>query len=254
MWTRRELLSRSLAAVTVASWAPNVVLGETPASTPPTSSTPPGAAGAGGPFEVPPLPYPLDALEPWIDAQTMGLHHDKHHAAYVKGLNSALAEQPQLATKSVEELLADLNSLPESIRTAVRNHGGGHANHSLFWKCMAPKPAPRPAGELAVALDRRFASFDAFTEQFQKAAMGVFGSGWAWLTVGAAGSLAIETTPNQETPLSAGRQPIFGLDLWEHAYYLKYQNRRADYISAWLHVVDWEAASARYRDLTARRG
>ena len=203
---------------------------------------PPAAAG---PFTLPPLPYPEDALEPAIDARTMEIHHGKHHAAYVAGLNKALAGHPELAAKPVETLLRQLNTLPEAIRTAVRNHGGGHANHSLFWPSLK-KGGGRPAGELARALETAFGGYDAFQEQFTRAAMGVFGSGWAWLTWDGS-RLRIESLPNQDSPLSQGRVPLLGLDVWEHAYYLKYQNRRADYVAAFLGIINWDFVAERYR-------
>ncbi|MBK8904381.1 MAG: superoxide dismutase [Anaerolineaceae bacterium] len=197
-------------------------------------------------FELPPLPYAEDALEPHIDARTMSIHHDKHHAGYTNNLNSALEGHANLANKSIEELLGDLNSVPESIRTAVRNNGGGYANHSLFWNIMSPNGGGQPSGELAQAINDAFGSFDAFKEQFSKAAGTRFGSGWAWLYVDGSGNLAVGSTPNQDTPLMEGNTPILGLDVWEHAYYLNYQNRRPDYVSAWWNVVDWGAVSQNY--------
>jgi Fe-Mn family superoxide dismutase len=197
-------------------------------------------------FELPPLPYPEDALEPYIDARTMGIHHDKHHAAYTNNLNVALESHPDLARKSIEALLGDLNAVPESARTAVRNNGGGFANHNLFWEIMGPNVGGEPMGELAEAIDRTFGSFSAFKEQFTKAAATRFGSGWAWLYVDKNGGLAVGSTPNQDTPLMEGNTPILGLDVWEHAYYLNYQNRRPDYIAAWWNVVNWNAVAAKY--------
>ena len=194
---------------------------------------------------VPPLPYDYNALEPHIDEQTMKLHHDKHHATYVTNLNTALEQESSLQNKSIEELLGDINSVPESIRTAVRNNGGGHANHTLFWEIMGPNGGGQPSGELAQAIDQAFGGFDAFKEQFTKAATTRFGSGWAWL-VSNGGSLEITSTPNQDSPLMEGQTPLLGLDVWEHAYYLKYQNRRPEYINAWWNVVNWDAVSARY--------
>lgn len=194
---------------------------------------------------VPPLPYPYNALEPFIDEQTMQIHHDKHHAAYVTNLNNALAQAPELADKSVEELIADLNSVPEAIRTAVRNNGGGHANHTLFWELMGPNAGGAPTGALADAINAAFGSFDSFKEQFAKAGVGRFGSGWAWL-ISNGGKLEIISTPNQDTPIMEGKTPLLGLDVWEHAYYLKYQNRRPDYIAAWWNVVNWDAVSQRF--------
>jgi Fe-Mn family superoxide dismutase len=197
-------------------------------------------------FELPPLPYAENALEPHIDARTMSIHHDKHHAAYTNNLNAALADHPDLAGKSIEELLGDLDAVPESIRTAVRNNGGGYANHNLFWEIMGPRAGGDPTGELAAAIDSAFGGFAAFKEQFAKAATTRFGSGWAWLCVGQDGQLAVTSTPNQDTPLMEGKTPILGLDVWEHAYYLNYQNRRPDYITAWWNVVNWDAVAARY--------
>ena len=197
-------------------------------------------------FELPPLPYPEDALEPHIDARTMSIHHDKHHAAYTNNLNSALEGHADLAGKSIEALLGDLNAVPEAIRTAVRNNGGGYANHNLFWEIMGPGAGGQPSGDLAAAIDAAFGSLTAFKEQFAKAATTRFGSGWAWLYVGQDGKLAVGSTPNQDTPLMEGNTPILGLDVWEHAYYLNYQNRRPDYITAWWNVVNWNAVSEKY--------
>jgi Fe-Mn family superoxide dismutase len=197
-------------------------------------------------FVLPPLPYSEDALEPTIDARTMSIHHDKHHAGYTNNLNNALDGHPDLAGKSVEELLGSLNSVPESIRGAVRNNGGGFANHSLFWTIMAPGAGGAPSGELAEAIDEAFGSFDSFKETFAKAAATRFGSGWAWLYVDASGKLAVTSTANQDTPLMEGGKPILGLDVWEHAYYLNYQNRRPDYIAAWWNVVNWSAVAEYY--------
>ena len=197
-------------------------------------------------FELPPLPYAEDALEPHIDARTMSIHHDKHHAAYTSNLNNALADHPKLAAKSIEELLGDLGSVPEGIRTAVRNNGGGYANHNLFWSIMSPDGGGKPAGELGAAVAAAFGSFDDFKDAFTKAAMTRFGSGWAWLYVDGAGNLSVTSTANQDSPLMEGGTPVVGLDVWEHAYYLNYQNRRGDYIAAWWNVVDWGAAAANY--------
>jgi Fe-Mn family superoxide dismutase len=204
------------------------------------------AAPAPPPFALPPLPYAYEALEPFIDAETMRLHHDKHHATYVAKLNEAMAAAPGLAGRSLEALLADLGAVPESVRAAVRNHGGGHFNHTLFWASMKPGGGGQPAGALAGAIAGAFGSPEACVQAFTRAALGVFGSGWAWLVAGADGRLAIETTPNQDTPLAAGHKPLLGLDVWEHAYYLRYQNRRADYVQAWWNVVDWAAVGARF--------
>lgn len=197
-------------------------------------------------FELPPLPYAEDALEPHIDARTMSIHHDKHHAAYTSNLNNALDGHGDLASKSIEGLLADLNAVPESIRTAVRNNGGGYANHNLFWSVMSPDGGGEPSGELASAIASAFGTFDDFKAVLAKAAGTRFGSGWAWLYVGGSGNLAVISTPNQDTPLMEGGTPILGLDVWEHAYYLNYQNRRPDYVAAWWNVVNWDQVAANY--------
>jgi Fe-Mn family superoxide dismutase len=197
-------------------------------------------------FQLSPLPYSFDALQPHIDAQTMRIHHDLHHGAYTNNLNNALEGHPDLAAKSIEDLLANLDSVPEGIRTAVRNNGGGYANHTLFWNIMAPNAGGQPTGELAAAIDSAFGSFAAFQEAFAKAAVTRFGSGWAWLYMDGNGQLAIGSTPNQDTPLMDGNTPILGLDVWEHAYYLNYQNRRAAYITAWWNVVNWDAVANNY--------
>jgi Fe-Mn family superoxide dismutase len=199
------------------------------------------------PFSLPPLPYLYDALEPYIDTMTMQIHHDKHHAAYVTNLNKALESAPQLAGKSLEELLGDnLAIVPESIRTAVRNHGGGVINHNMFWEIMAPKAGGQASGKLAEAINSTFGSFDQFKQKFTEAAMGRFGSGWAWLVKTAASKLDIYSTANQDSPLSEGKQPLLTIDVWEHAYYLKYQNRRADFVAAWWNVVNWPEVEKRF--------
>jgi Fe-Mn family superoxide dismutase len=210
----------------------------------------PAIADPGGhamPYQLPALPYAFDALEPHIDARTMEIHHDKHHAAYVTNLNNALEGQPALMAKSVEDLVRHLDAVPEAIRTAVRNNGGGHANHTMFWQVMGPGQGGAPKGDLAKAVDKAFNSFDAFKDTMSKAAMGRFGSGWAWLVVDGAGGLKVVSTANQDTPLSEGQTPVLALDVWEHAYYLKYQNRRADYVAAWWNVVNWTEADRRYQ-------
>ena len=202
-------------------------------------------------YELPQLPYAYDALEPSIDEQTMHLHHEKHHNTYVTNLNSALEKHPEADPGSLEELLANIDSVPEDIRKAVRNNGGGHSNHTMFWQIMGPsgQGGGTPSGELASAIDSSFGSFDNFKEQFEASAApgALFGSGWAWLIANADGSLSIETTPNQDSPLMEGKTPVIGLDVWEHAYYLKYQNRRPEYISAWWNVVNWDEAERRYQ-------
>lgn len=195
---------------------------------------------------LPPLPYAYTALEPHIDEQTMRIHHDKHHAAYVNNLNAALEGAEALLAMPVEALIADLSQVPDAKRAAVRNNGGGHANHTLFWEVMAPGGAAVPAGALAAALDEAFGSFAAFQEQFAKACATRFGSGWGWLSVGANGTLLVESTPNQDSPLMEGRTPILGCDVWEHAYYLHYQNRRPDYVAAWWNVVNWTEVARRF--------
>jgi superoxide dismutase, Fe-Mn family len=198
---------------------------------------------------LPSLKYSLDALEPYIDAKTMEIHHGKHHGGYVSKLNTALADFPALQDKSPESLLADLDSLPDSIRSAVRNNGGGHANHSLFWTIMKPGAGGEPKNELLDAIKRDFQGFEAFKEKFSNAAATRFGSGWAWLALNNDKKLEVLSTPNQDSPISSGLSPILGLDVWEHAYYLKYQNRRPDYITAWWNVVDWDAVADRFHAL-----
>ncbi len=197
-------------------------------------------------FEVPPLPYAYDALEPHIDKETMTLHHDKHHAAYVTNLNAAIEKHPELASKGAEDLLRDLNAVPEDIRAAVRNNGGGHVNHSMFWTIMGPKRGGEPKGALADELRKTFGDYDAFKKLFVDTGLKQFGSGWVWLVRGKDGKLAVMSTPNQDNPMSSGIAPIMGNDVWEHAYYLKYQNRRADYLNAWWNVVDWDAITRRF--------
>ncbi|HEX6598262.1 MAG TPA: superoxide dismutase [Gemmatimonadaceae bacterium] len=198
------------------------------------------------PFTLPPLPYPTNALEPHIDAQTMEIHHDKHHGAYVNNLNAALEKAPELQGKSLDDLLKNLNAVPESIRTAVRNNGGGHWNHSMFWQIMSPKGGGAPGGKLAEAINKSFGDFEKFKEQFNAAGGARFGSGWAWL-INDGGKLSIISTPNQDNPIMDGKPaPILGLDVWEHAYYLKYQNRRPDYMKAWWNVVNWPEVEKRF--------
>ena len=197
-------------------------------------------------YTLPPLPYDYSALEPHIDARTMEIHHTKHHQTYITNLNNALEKAPELQSKSLDELLSNLNAVPESIRATVRNNGGGHWNHSMFWVIMAPGAGGEPTGPLADAIKSSFGDFVKMKEQFNAAAMGRFGSGWAWVTADRSGKLAIESTPNQDTPIMEGRRAVMGIDVWEHAYYLKYQNRRADYVAAWWNVVNWPEVSKRY--------
>lgn len=193
-------------------------------------------------FTLPELPYGFDALEPHIDTTTMQIHHGKHHQAYVNNLNAAIEKAPELANKSLDDLMRGINSVPEAVRTAVRNNGGGHWNHSFFWKLMGPKAGGNPGGEVSRAINDAFGSFDKFKEQFSAAGVGRFGSGWAWL-INDGGKLSIASTPNQDNPLMEGKNAILGVDVWEHAYYLRYQNKRPDYIAAWWNVVNWDAVN-----------
>ncbi len=214
-----------------------------------------GAAGAAvsrtaTAYTLPKLPYAYDALEPYIDAQTMQIHHDKHHQAYVDNLNKALAGDPALSQTSVEDLLRRLDSLPAALRTAVRNQGGGHANHSLLWQTLTPaSKSGKASGQLARAIDQTFGSQQKFEDALKSTALGVFGSGWAWLSLDAENRLVLGALPNQDSPLSAGHRPLLGIDVWEHAYYLKYQNRRADYLAAIPHIIHWDYVSSRYEEL-----
>jgi superoxide dismutase, Fe-Mn family len=197
-------------------------------------------------FSLPDLPYGYNALEPHIDARTMEIHHTKHHQTYVNNLNAALEKHPDVRSDSIEELMRNLNSVPSDIQTAVRNNGGGHANHSLFWQIMRPNAGGEPGGSVGEQIRSDFGDFGAFRDKFANAAKGRFGSGWAWLVIGDGGGLEVTDTPNQDTPLMEGRTPILGLDVWEHAYYLNYQNRRPDYIDAWWNVVNWDEVNSRY--------
>jgi len=246
MMTRREAIQKTLFATAALS------AGAITAQTQPGTAPPPPAAAPAGPFTLPPLPYAYDALEPHIDALTMQIHHDKHHAAYVANLNNAVKGHPELAGQSVAALVRGWENLPADIRTAVRNNGGGHLNHSAFWLMMKKNGGGQPKGALAAAMDRDFGSFDKFKAAFTDAATKVFGSGWAWLTVpgqtaaGAPKTLAIQSTPNQDSPITASMVPILGIDVWEHAYYLKYHNVRADYIAAFFNVIDWDKVAADY--------
>jgi superoxide dismutase, Fe-Mn family len=197
-------------------------------------------------YELPPLPYDYNALEPYIDEETMHLHHDKHHQAYVNNLNAALQGQSQFENMSIDDLVRNLNSVPEAIRTAVRNNGGGHANHSMFWQIMKANGGGEPTGDLANAITSTFGSFDQFKAAFNDAGTKRFGSGWAWLVIGTDGKLAVTSTANQDSPLTDGLYPVMGNDVWEHAYYLKYQNRRPDYLAAWWNVVNWDEVAKRF--------
>lgn len=246
MLTRRDVIKTLGSAAATLAISPVLhAQMAAPTMVPATPSLPPTPAPT-GPFKLPPLGYAVDALEPYIDAQTMTIHHDKHHAAYVANLNAAVANQPALADKSVEELLTTLATLPEAVRTKIRNQGGGHANHTFFWTSLKKNPNGKPVGELATALDKELGGFDTFKKSFTTAATSVFGSGWAWLVL-KDGKLAIESLPNQDTPLSTGQTPLLALDVWEHAYYLKYQNRRPEYIAAFFNVIDWDAINDRYK-------
>lgn len=240
---RRQFLETT--AITVAAAGLGVIL--SPLGSP-VAAQPPAAApatAATGPHVLPPLPYAYDALEPHIDAQTMQIHHTKHHQAYIDKLNAALASHPEWAKKPVDELVAQLGQVPADIRTAVQNHGGGHSNHSHFWQMMGPNRGGEPKGALADAIGKTFGGFQKFQEAFAAAAASQFGSGWAWLVADNDG-LRILTTANQDSPLTQGLPPILGIDVWEHAYYLRYQNRRPDYVAAWWNVVDWDRAGAVY--------
>jgi Fe-Mn family superoxide dismutase len=197
-------------------------------------------------YELPPLPYDYNALEPYIDEETMHLHHDKHHQAYVNNLNAALQGQSQFENMGIDQLIRSLNSVPENIRTTVRNNGGGHINHSMFWQIMKPNGGGEPTGDLASAISSTFGSFDQFKAAFNDAGAKRFGSGWAWLVIGADGKLAVTSTANQDSPLIDGNYPVMGNDVWEHAYYLKYQNRRPEYLAAWWNVVNWDEIAKRF--------
>ncbi len=203
-------------------------------------------------FELPPLPYAYNALEPYIDEHTMHLHHDKHHAAYVNNLNAALEKHPELQSWSIEDLMSKINSVPDDIRTAVRNNGGGHINHSMFWQIMGPSAGGEPSGDLANALKQAFGDFSTFKQQLTQAGMTRFGSGWAWLVLDN-GKLAVYSTANQDSPLMEGKLPILGVDVWEHAYYLKYENRRNEYLAAWWNVVKWDQVAKRYENMRAMK-
>lgn len=239
MMTRRQALKITALASAACTAAGTL----RSASAQPATAT---AAAAAGPFTLPPLPYAFDAMEPYIDALTMQIHHDKHHGAYVANLNKAVADFPELGNKPVEGLLKDLNAVPEKVRTAVRNQGGGHYNHTLFWQMMKKAGGGQPSGELLKAIEKGFGSFAGFKEQLAKSAAGQFGSGWAWLVLDANKQLVIESTPNQDSPISQNKQPLLGIDVWEHAYYLKYQNRRPEYVAAFFNVINWGWVAERY--------
>ena len=243
MMTRREAIQAGALAGAAMAALPG-------AMAQPNPGMPAAPMAPSGPFTVPPLPYPYDALEPYIDARTMEIHHDKHHAAYVANLNKAVADYPDVAKMSVEDMLKDLNAIPEKIRVTVRNNGGGDFNHTLFWQ-MLKKGGGEPTGDLAKAMDSTFGNFSNFKDSFSKAAVGQFGSGWAWLVVDANKRLSIEPTPNQDSPITQAKQPLLGVDVWEHAYYLKYQNRRPDYVAAFFNVINWDYVAGRYAKATA---
>jgi Fe-Mn family superoxide dismutase len=237
MMTRREALR--LAGLGTAALAAT-----------PTILTAQPAPAPTGPFKLPPLPYATDALEPHVDARTMEIHHGKHHAAYVANLNKAVADHPTLQQKSIEDLVRNLDAVPESIRTAVRNNGGGHLNHALFWQMMRKDGGGEPKGSLAEAIIKSFGSLASFKDSLSKAGLGQFGSGWAWLVLDGK-TLKIEASANQDSPWMAGKPLLLGVDVWEHAYYLKYQNRRADYLAAWMNVVNWDFVNDRYQKALA---
>ena len=238
MMTRRKAIQTGVLAGAAIATVPAAIA---------QTNVAPAAATNSGPYALPALPYAYDVLEPYIDARTMEIHHDKHHAAYVANLNKAVADYPDVARQPVEDLLKDLNAVPEKIRTAVRNQGGGHYNHSLFWQ-MLKKDGGEPSGELAKAIESAFGSFSSFKEDFTKAAVSQFGSGWAWLVSDKGGKLQIMSSPNQDNPMSQGFYPIMGNDVWEHAYYLKYQNRRGDYLKEWWNVVNWNEINRRFQE------
>lgn len=238
VYTRREAFRFGLGSL-VATWLGGSMFSALAAQS--TNDSP-----VSGPYSLPPLPYPYDALEPHIDTLTMQIHHDKHHKAYVDNANKLLADQPELAKLPPEELLKNLDKAPEAIRTGLRNNVGGHVNHSLFWQMMSPKGGGKPSGDLAKAIEKNFSSVEDFQKQFTDAALKRFGSGWAWL-ISKDGKLAIVSTANQDSPISDGALPLLGVDVWEHAYYLKYQNRRPDYVSAWWNVVNWDFVNEQFK-------
>jgi Fe-Mn family superoxide dismutase len=237
---RRGFFTRSATGLAAASAATTLLSGVRASAQPAAAASAPA-----GPYTLPKLPYAYDALEPSIDARTMEIHHDKHHKAYLDKLNAAIAKHPGLGKQPAEQLLRNLNAIPEDIRTDVQNQGGGYVNHTFFWKIMGPKQGGQPKGELAQAIDKAFGNFEAFQKKFADAAAKQFGSGWAWLVNGKNG-LEVTSTANQNSPLSMGQTPIIGIDVWEHAYYLKYQNKRPDYVAAWWNVVNWDPAAENY--------
>lgn len=241
MLTRRQLIIRTPAALLTAAALPAVTFAKTNGQAAPTQ-----APSATGPFTLPALGYAVDALEPHIDAQTMAIHHDRHHQTYVTNLNNALAGSPELRSRSIEDLVKNLATLPENVRTAVRNSGGGHLNHTMFWTSLKKGGGAPPSAELGRAITGDFSTFDSMKTQLISTALAVFGSGWAWLSVEPGGKLVIEGLPNQDNPITKGNRPILGIDVWEHAYYLKYQNRRAEYVNAIFNVIDWDAVQQRY--------
>ncbi|HXW25373.1 MAG TPA: superoxide dismutase [Xanthobacteraceae bacterium] len=234
--TRRKLMAAAT-GVAAAALAPRIAVAQAPA---------PAPAPAAGPFTLDPLPYPTNALEPHIDARTMEIHHDRHHAAYVNNLNGFAKDYPQIAQMPIPDMLAKLADLPDAIRTGVRNNLGGHANHTMFWQIMGPEGGGKPAGDLGAAIDRDLGGLEKFQNDFNAAGGRVFGSGWVVVLVGRDGKLALETRPNQDSVLMDGKRVLFGNDVWEHAYYLKYQNRRPDYLKAWWNVVNWNKVAERY--------
>jgi superoxide dismutase, Fe-Mn family len=254
MMTRREALKTTALAGAAAACAAlttstNAQQQPTPSMTPHSESTAP--AMVPGPFTLPPLPYGYDALEPHIDTLTMQIHHDRHHLAYVNNLNKAITGLADWQDKSIEDILTHLDQVPEIVRTAVRNNGGGHYNHSLFWQMMKPGGGGEPTGDLAAAIEKQFKSFEGFKKEFSTAAMNRFGSGWAWLMMESNKEIGVISTANQDAPISAGSGALLGIDVWEHAYYLKHQNLRADYVKAWFNVVNWDFVAERYQKLMA---
>ncbi len=243
------LLGAGTGAVALGAWRSSGSIGAAWAAEPPGGGRTDVAQNT-GPFSLPPLPYAYNGLQPHIDAQTMRFHHDKHHAAYVKNLNAAIAKYPDLKNRSAEQLLRNINSVPADIRTTVRNNGGGHVNHTMFWNIMKPNGGGEPTGAIASAIKQNFGSFEEFKKQFNQAGEKRFGSGWAWLVRTPGGKLQVISTPNQDSPLMEGNYPIMGNDVWEHAYYLKYQNRRADYLNAWWNVVNWDEINKRFQQAT----